>query len=444
MALNLSLILVFAALLFSSLNGIAILYPLMAGLVLFILLSIRLGFSPLEIAQMIGDGIRKPARIYQILILVGASVSLWMACGTVPYFIYHGLSLIAPEYFVVSVFILTCLMGIGIGSSVGIAGIIGVVFMVMARAGGVDPNLTAGAIITAAYFCERSTPLSSCANLVAVLAETDLYGYMKKVFTSTLMPFAVTTALYLFFSIRNPLHGDFNGVTSDIAALFSLSDLVVIPAVAVLVCVLFRVDVRLTLGLGILTAGMVGVMVQGQQPMEMLRIMATGYKSTSGGAVTLNLQSGGILGMARPILTVVVAAAYSGIFEGTRMLSRFEQNVDKLARRFGRFSAMIVTSVVSSCFGCSQTFAIITTHQFMGPYYSKTARGRAEEARDMGNTAVLIPGLIPWNVAFSIPAAILSVDARCIPYAFFLYLVPLFILGSEKLKRLRGENGCTK
>ncbi len=444
MALNFSLAAVFILLLFSSLNGITILYPLTAGLMLFILLSLRQGFSAAEISRMIVFGIRKPSKIYEILILVGASVSLWMACGTVPFFIYHGLSLIAPEYFVVSVFVLTCLMGIGIGSSVGISGIIGVVFMVMARAGGVDPNLTAGAIITAAYFCERSTPLSSCANLVAVLAETDLYSYMKRLFISTWIPFAITTGLYLFFSLQNPLHGDFNGVTADISALFSLSGFVIIPALTVLICVVFRADVRLTLGLGILTAGAVGVAVQGQHPMEMLSIMITGYESPSGGAVASHLQSGGILGMARPIMVVVVAAAYSGIFEGTRMLIRFEENVAKLVHGLGRFAAMIVTSIVSSCFGCSQTFAIITTHQFMTPYYPQTPEGRSEEGQDIGNTAVLIPGLIPWNVAFSIPAAILSVDARCIPYAFFLYLVPLFILGSENLKRMRGENGCTK
>lgn len=440
MVLNLSLILVFAALLFSSLKGITILYPLTAGLVLFILLSIKQGFSPIEILRMISAGIRKPSKIYEILILVGASVSLWMACGTVPYFIYHGLSFIAPEYFVVSVFILTCLMGIGIGSSVGISGIIGVVFMVMARAGGVDPNLTAGAIITAAYFCERSTPLSSCANLVAVLAETDLYGYMKKLFIGTLIPFTVTVGLYLFFSLQNPLRGDFGSVTADISAMFNLSSSVTIPALTVLLCVLFRADVRLTLGLGIVTAGVVGVMVQGEYPMDMVGIMLTGYKSPSGGAVASHLQSGGIFGMVRPIMVVIVAAAYSGIFEGTRMLIRFEQKVDALVRHFGRFSAMIVTSTIGSCFGCSQTFAIITAHQFMEPYYPKTAEGKAEEAQDIGNTAVLIPGLIPWNVAFSIPAAILAVDARCIPYAFFLYLAPLFIWGKEKLKKTRGEN----
>lgn len=109
------------------------------------------------------------------------------------------------------------------------------------------------------------------------------------------------------------------------------------------------------------------------------------------------------------------------------MLVHFERLVAVLAAKFGRMTAALVTSTASACFGCSQTFAIITTHQFMAPYYSQDSEGRSELAQDIGNTAVVIPALIPWNVAFTIPAAILSVDAGFVPYAFMLYLVPLFI-----------------
>lgn len=429
MLLNLSLIFVFIMLVASSLQGITILYPLTAGLGLFILLSIKNGFKAAEIAAMIWRGIRKPAQIYEITLLVGASASLWMACGTVPLFIYHGLHFIVPEFFVVSVFLITCLLALAIGSAFGTAGIVGVVFMVMARAGGVNPNLAAGAIITAAYISERSTPLSSCANLVSVLSGTDLYSYLKKLFISTLVPFAVATGLYLLFSIRNPLHGDFSGVSATLSTLFNLSPWVILPAVAVAICVMVKADVRLTLLLSILMAGIVGVLIQHQTPGQLLGVMLTGYHRASADALASSLQSGGMAAMIRPILVIAVASAYSGIFEGTGMLIHFERTVASLAERFGRFSAVLATSTVSACFGCSQTFALITTHQFMKPYYAQTPAGRSELAQDIGNTAVIIPAMIPWNVASAIPAAILSVDSGFIPYAFFLYMVPLFMWG---------------
>ncbi len=429
MALNLSLILVFIMLVTSSLKGITILYPLTAGLVIFVLISLKDGYKPWEITRMIWNGIRKPSKIYEITLLVGASASLWMSCGTVPFFIYHGLSFITPELFVVSIFLITCLLALAIGSAFGTAGIIGVVFMVMARAGGVNPNLAAGAIITAAYFCERSTPLSSCANLVAILTGTDLYGYLKKLFTGTVIPFAGTVAIYLLLSFQNPLHGDFSGVSEALELLFNLSPMVMLPAAVVVICVGFKADVRLTLLFSIIAAIAVGILVQSQTLADTVRVLLSGYHLNPDEALASSLQSGGMAAMIRPILIIAVASAYSGIFEGTRMLIHFEKTVAKLAGRFGRFSAVLATSTVSACFGCSQTFAIITTHQFMEPYYHKSQTGRSDLAQDIGNTAVLIPALIPWNVAFTIPAAILSVDAGFIPYAFFLYMVPLFMWG---------------
>lgn len=306
MIFNASLILVFIMLVVSSVQGIPILYPLTAGLALFFLISMKEGFKPADIAGMVWCGIRKPSKIYEITLLVGASASLWMACGTVPFFIHYGLTLIAPELFVVSVFLITCLLALAIGSAFGTAGIIGVVFMVMARAGGVDPNLAAGAIITAAYFCERSTPLSSCANLVAILTGTDLYGYLRRLFTGTWIPFAATVALYLLFSLKNPLHGNFSSVSGALEALFNLSPLVTAPALVVAACVLFKADVRLTLLLSILTAAATGILLQAETPAAMLRIMLTGYHLDSHDPLAASLQSGGMAAMVQPILVIAV------------------------------------------------------------------------------------------------------------------------------------------
>lgn len=435
MGLNISLIAVFLLLVFSAMKGISLLYPLSAGLLLFIYLALKAGHTPKAIQGMVWHGIRKPAKIYEITMLVGASASLWMACGAVPFFIFHGLRMITPEYFVVSVFLITCILSLAIGSAFGTTGIIGVVFMVMARTGGVDPNLAAGAIVTAAYFSERTTPLSSCANLVAVLTGTDLYGYLKRLFAGTLPVLLFSTVVYGLLSLQHPLKGSFGDVASGIEGLFSLTPWAALPALVVILCVALKADVRWTLLLSILTAGITGVMIQDQQPLAMLDIMLRGFRLDPAHPLAASLQSGGMAAMVRPVLVIAMASAYSGIFEGTGMLSHFERHVAAIAGKLGRFAAVLVTSIVSACFGCSQTFSVITTYQFMAPYYEDSAEGRMQTAYDIGNTAVVIPALIPWNVAFTIPAAILSVDVGFIPYAFFLYLVPLSQWGLSCRKR---------
>ncbi len=437
MALPAVLLTVFLMLLFSSLKGIPILYPLLAGLLPVSLMALKGGTGLRALGLMIISGVRRTSRIYEITLLVGGSAALWMACGTVPYLILYGLRMITPSYFIFSVFLITSLLALAIGSAFGTTGIIGVVFMVMARAGGVDPLLTAGAVLTAAYFCERTTPLSSCANLVSVISGADLYGYLRGLFLDTLVPLGLTGGLYLYFSLKNPLTASNLDVPGVLETLFTFSPLVLLPAAAVVVCVALRLDVRLTLGLSILIAAAVAVLQQQMTPLETFRTLLTGYVPALKTPLAENLRNSGLAGMIRPVLVIAVASAYSGIFEGTGMLKSLETFVAALVKRFGRFSGALVTGVVSACFGCSQTFAIISTHQFLSPYYEKTASGRAQLARDSGNAAVLTPALIPWNVAFTIPAAILAVDVRCLPYAFFLYLAPLYMWGRSIVKMRR-------
>lgn len=47
-------------------------------------------------------------------------------------------------------------------------------------------------------------------------------------------------------------------------------------------------------------------------------------------------------------------------------------------------------------------------------------------ANDIENTAVVLSPLIPWNIAGLVPATILMTDSGFIPYAVYLYLLPLF------------------
>ena len=37
----------------------------------------------------------------------------------------------------------------------------------------------------------------------------------------------------------------------------------------------------------------------------------------------------------------------------------------------------------------------------------------------------LLAAIIPWSIAGSVPCAIMGVGPECLPYAFYLYMVPL-------------------
>jgi NhaC family Na+:H+ antiporter len=67
-------------------------------------------------------------------------------------------------------------------------------------------------------------------------------------------------------------------------------------------------------------------------------------------------------------------------------------------------------------------------------------------ALDIADSAVVISVLIPWNVAGLIPAKMLGFDARFIPFAFFLYILPLYRMmiggraGPKKKQKLQDNH----
>lgn len=79
--------------------------------------------------------------------------------------------------------ILALLIGLGIflylGTSFGVAGTVGVIFMALARSGGVNPVVTAGVLMSGTYFGDRTSPVSSSANLVAGITGTKVYDNVK-------------------------------------------------------------------------------------------------------------------------------------------------------------------------------------------------------------------------------------------------------------------------
>ena len=234
-----SLLIIFITLIICILKNIYIFYPLLFGLSILILLALKRGYKIKEILTMLLKGALKTNQIYILLILIGASTAIWMSSGTISAFIFYGIKIINPNLFIISVFFITLVVSFIIGSSFGTVGTIGIVFITLAKASNINLDLIAGAIITAAFIGERISPLSSSANLIAVLTETNLYNNLKRMTLSTVVPFMLTVSIYLILSIKNPLSIKSLNISTELQNSFNLNLMVLIPALIILIFVIF-------------------------------------------------------------------------------------------------------------------------------------------------------------------------------------------------------------
>ena len=415
----------FAALLFSLYLEISILYPLTLGLAGFVLLSCRRGHPLSALIGMLLQGSKKSLIVIRIFVLIGAITAVWRACATIPFIVYHGIAPMSGQYFILSAFILSCMVSFLLGTTFGTVGTMGVSLMVLARSGYVNVDVAAGAIIAGAYFGDRCSPMSSSANLVAALTRTRLHLNLVNMLKTSVLPFFLACFGYAFFSLQNPLVAGDNPIVAAIPQSFDISLVVLSPALLILLLAASGIDVKISMGLSILVGMGIAIFVQHVGLPDLLQYIATGYRLDRSGPLSVVMQGGGLYSMLQVSLIVLISSAYSGLFAGTGLLRDVELVCEQLSQKIGVYAGSLVTSIATAAFSCNQTLAVMLTHQLTHQIYEKKRLSNYRLALDLENTVIVISALIPWNIAGAVPAAALSADSGFIPYALYLFLVPL-------------------
>ena len=430
----------FVLLVVSAIKGYFIVAPLLASMAILIAILLRREFALKSLIEMAVAGSQKSFSVIAILLLIGAVMAVWMAAGTVPILVYWGIKSIDPQYFIFCAFILTSIISVLLGTSFGAVSTIGIALMIMANGSGVNPNPIAGAIVAGAYVGDRCSPMSSSANLIAIITKTEIYTNLKNMTVTGLLPLIVSSLLYLILSWANPVELAGNNLALELGKTFNLHWITLLPALTILILCVLRVEVKIAMTATIIVGSAIAHFVQGYSPIEILQFAIGGFKLASTSSLKDIVAGGGILSMAKVSLVVIVSTAFAGIFAGTRILDFVEVYLNKAQSRGDLFLGTTVISIFSAAFGCTQTIAIILTHQLVESKYRQLKLDGVQLAVDLENTAVVISPLIPWNIAGLVPATILSVNSDFIPYAFYLYLIPLFNLIQMKLFKIGHKN----
>jgi len=414
-----------ALLIFSVLKDYSVVYSLLASIAILIAVLVNRGFKIKCLINMAFLGIQRSFSVLEILLLIGAITAVWMAAGTIPALVYHGLKFINAQYFIFSAFILSSLVSTLIGSSFGTVGTIGIALMIMQRGSDINSNIIAGAIISGAYLGDRCSPMSSSAHLIASITKTDLYKNLKNMISTGFIPLIFSSFFYFILSIFNPVTITKDSFSVGIRTFFDVNPLVLIPALAILILSILRVDVKLSMLVSIMIGIAISIIFQDYSLPEILKFIFVGF--TLGETTPLRdiITGGGLISMAKVSVIVMVSTAFAGIFAGTKMLEATEISLRKTKSRSDLFLLTAIISIMSAAFGCTQTIAILLTQQLVKKKYEEERLENYSLAVDLENTAVVISPLIPWNIAGVVPATLLTVGSGFIPYTFYLYLIPL-------------------
>lgn len=394
MDIYIGLFISFIIIIFGVLRNAFVGFLLIACWSIFALLSIKRGYTIKNILAMSYSGGKKSLVVVRTLLLIGAVTGAWMASGTIPGIVYYCLKLIHPDTFILFTFLICSASSFLLGSATGTASIVGLPLIIIARSGNVNLSITAGAIIAGVYFGDRCSPMSSSAALVSKLTDTNLFINIKNMLQSSIIPFIMSVGFYYEFSKLNPLKVVNIKLTDEILSSFKIEYLILIPALVILVFCFLKIKIQYAMALSMFTAAILGVTVQGHDPIQVLNYILFGFKLDNHNLLHAIIKGGGVTSMVKTSFVVFIACALAGILEGIQL---FEGIRTKLANMkltgYLLYGLTTLISTITAAFGCTQSIAVIMTDEIMKDCYKKEEN--YQFALNIENSCILTSAIIP-------------------------------------------------
>jgi NhaC family Na+:H+ antiporter len=389
--------------------------------------------------ESVGSGI---SAIF-ILLAVGALIGTWAMSGTLVAMVYYGLKLLSPNYFYATTALICGIVAFCIGSSWTVVGTIGIGLMGIAANMGLSPEITAGAVISGAYFGDKASPLSDTANLAAATAGVNLYAHLKETAITSAVAMVITLAFFWF--LGRPGDFDASEKIAAMQAVFHITPWLFLPLVVVVVLALLRFPPFTTIFIGALVGGVLAAIVAPERvaayagaregvPGVLALVkgvwlaLADGYKLSSGQSTVDTLVTrGGMESMLNTIWLIITALGFGGIVEKIGALDRIIAPVLAVAKSAGALVASLVASCIATNIATADQYmaVVLPGRMFKGAF---AQRGLAPVilSRSIGDTGTPTGALIPWNSCGAFMAATLGVATLSYaPYAILNIASPI-------------------
>jgi len=421
------------------------------------------GYAWRGVQQAIVDGIATATVAILILLSVGALIGSWMLSGTVPAMIYYGLELLDPAYFYAATCVICIVTSLATGSSWTTAGTVGVGLIGVAMGLGVSPAITAGAVISGAYFGDKMSPLSDTTNLAPAVAGTDIFAHIRHMTWTTMPSIAVALALFGMIGWGKAAEMDDGRsaeIMSTLAANFDLSLWTLLPLVVVITLAIRRFPALPTILAGALLGGVLAVILQPDvviaraedpgltAPMALLKgvwtSLATGYVASTGNeAVDSLLSRGGMSSMLNTVWLIMTALSFGAVMEYSGMLERLVRAALSAAKSTGA----LIVAVLGTCIGMNviaadQYMAIVLPGKMYRAEFARRGLDPKNLSRAIEDAGTLTSPLVPWNTCGAYMSSTLGVATMAyLPFAFFNLINPVIsaIYGYTGFKIVRIE-----
>ncbi len=399
-----------------------------------------------------------------ILLSVGALIGTWNMSGTVATMVHWGIQFLDPNWFYLAAAIVCGGIALGIGSAWTVIGTMGVALIAIGAAIGVDPLITAGAVISGSYFGDQISPLSETTNLAPAVTGTNLYTHIKAMLPATIISVIIALGLYAVLGMTTDAVPafDLSRALEAIESVYHVGVLTLIPLLIVILMAVKRVPPTITILSGALAGGIVAIILQPDvvltfvddpelaAPLAMLKgvwsAMATGFVSDTGmPGLDAIVSGGGMEGMLGTVWLIISALAFGGIMEYTGSLARL---IEPFVRRAKTAKSMVATAGITAIgvnmVAADQYLAIVLSGRMFKQRFAQMGIAPQTLSKQIEESATITSPLIPWNSCGAYVSATLGIATLSyLPFCFFNLITPVvafvFALMGWQVERVEPE-----
>ena len=392
--------------------------------------------------QGILAAINRTMQAILILAVVGLMLGSWMAGGVVPSMMYYGIKVIAPSIFLFTACLLCSIVSLATGSSWSTAGSMGVALIGVGTALGFPAYMTAGAVVSGAYFGDKMSPLSDTTNLAPAVAGATLFDHIKHMIWTTGPSLVIALVIYLVLGFTNSSSGAADLSTIDeilgfITDNYNVSLLCLIAPLFVIVAVALKLPALPAL-IGGVVLGLPFFPMQGNSLKSIPSILNYGVgvdipEDASDVIAELGslLTADGMQGMMWTISLILCAMVFGGIVDCTGIMGSIAGALLKLARgtRGGLVTVTIISCIIVNALCSDQYLAIILPGRMYKEAFEDLRLAPKNLSRCLEDSGTITSNFIPWNTC----GATMSKFLQCpqwgkggyAPFAILNWLNPL-------------------
>ena len=428
-------------------NQIALLFAMGIAIVI----GLKNGYTWVSIEKAIVHGISISLGAILILLTVGALIGTWLLSGTVPTMIYFGLQIIDPSWFYAAACLVCGIVAMSIGSSWTTAATVGVAFIGIANGFEMSTAVTAGAVISGAYFGDKLSPLSETTNLAPAVAGSELFEHIRYMLWTTIPSITIALTLFLIIGFN---HSSGNSADTDtietltntLISTYNISVLNLIPLAILLFLAYKKVPAFPAVAIGAIIGAIWAAVFQQELILNMaeeglsqskafITVIWTAFfdgvvVKTGNSEIDELLSRGGMSSMLNTIWLVMCALSFGAVLEHLGMLRKFVESILSAAKSTGS----LIASTVATCIGTNlitadQYMAIVMPGRMYKEEYERRGLHPTVLSRTLEDSGTITSPLIPWNTcgAFMFGALALT-SYEYIFYCFFNLINPILAI----------------